>query len=416
MTLLEELQWRGLVKDVTDREGLEERLKTPVTLYCGFDPTADSLHVGHLQQLILLKRYQRVGHHPIAVIGGATGMIGDPRPTTERQLLNDEDLQKNFDGISEQIVRILTSDDNPIKIMNNADWLTGIQMLEFLRDYGKHFSVNTMLAKETVASRLDSGISYTEFSYIILQAIDFLHLYEQENIELQIGGSDQWGNLVAGADLIRKMKGNDAKVYGVTSHLIMKSDGTKFGKSEGANVWLDHNRTSPYEFYQFFYNTSDADVIDFLKRLSLRSVDEIKAIIESFEKEPHKRLAQRSLAEELTSIVFGDEGLQQALNITEALFSGQIKTLSNEEIHQAFKGMSTHELKEYGNIVDVLVASKVFPSKREARQLIEGGALYINGEQIKDLDYVIDETSLIADELTIIRRGKKTYFVLKHVD
>lgn len=416
MTFLEELEWRGLVKDVTDRKGLEERLESPVTLYCGFDPTADSLHVGHLQQLILLKRYQKEGHNPIALIGGATGMIGDPRPTTERQLLNDEDLEKNFNGISEQIKRILTSDANPIKIVDNADWLSDIKMLEFLRDYGKHFSVNTMIAKETVASRLDSGISYTEFSYIILQAIDFLHLYEHENIELQIGGSDQWGNLVAGADLIRRIKGNDAKVYGVTSHLIMKSDGTKFGKSEGANVWLDPNRTSPYEFYQFFYNTSDDDVIDFLKRLSLKSVIEIEAITESFKKEPHKRLAQKSLAEELTAIVFGEEGLQQAMNITEALFSGEIKSLSDDEIRQAFAGMTTFDLENYGNIVDVLVESKVLPSKREARQLIEGGAIYVNGEQVKDLDFVIDENALIADELTIIRRGKKTYFVLRHLD
>lgn len=416
MTFLEELEWRGLVKDVTDRKGLEERLESPVTLYCGFDPTADSLHVGHLQQLILLKRYQKEGHNPIALIGGATGMIGDPRPTTERQLLNDEDLEKNFNGISEQIKRILTSDANPIKIVDNADWLSDIKMLEFLRDYGKHFSVNTMMAKETVASRLDSGISYTEFSYIILQAIDFLHLYEHENIELQIGGSDQWGNLVAGADLIRRIKGNDAKVYGVTSHLIMKSDGTKFGKSEGANVWLDPNRTSPYEFYQFFYNTSDDDVIDFLKRLSLKSVIEIEAITESFKKEPHKRLAQKSLAEELTAIVFGEEGLQQAMNITEALFSGEIKSLSDDEIRQAFAGMTTFDLENYGNIVDVLVESKVLPSKREARQLIEGGAIYVNGEQVKDLDFVIDENALIADELTIIRRGKKTYFVLRHLD
>ncbi len=416
MTFLEELEWRGLVKDVTDRKGLEERLESPVTLYCGFDPTADSLHVGHLQQLILLKRYQKEGHNPIALIGGATGMIGDPRPTTERQLLNDEDLEKNFNGISEQIKRILTSDANPIKIVDNADWLSDIKMLEFLRDYGKHFSVNTMMAKETVASRLDSGISYTEFSYIILQAIDFLHLYEHENIELQIGGSDQWGNLVAGADLIRRIKGNDAKVYGVTSHLIMKSDGTKFGKSEGANVWLDPNRTSPYEFYQFFYNTSDDDVIDFLKRLSLKSVSEIETITESFKKEPHKRLAQKSLAEELTAIVFGEEGLQQAMNITEALFSGEIKSLSDDEIPQAFAGMTTFDLVNYGNIVDVLVESKVLPSKREARQLIEGGAIYVNGEQVKDLDFVIDENALIADELTIIRRGKKTYFVLRHLD
>lgn len=416
MTFLEELAWRGLVKDVTDQEGLEERLKEPISLYCGFDPTADSLHVGHLQQLILLKRYQEKGHHPIALIGGATGMIGDPRPTTERQLLNDADLKKNFDGLSEQISRILQSENNPIEIVDNADWLSDIKMLEFLRDYGKHFSVNTMMAKETVASRLDSGISYTEFSYIILQAIDFMHLYETKGIELQIGGSDQWGNLVAGADLIRRVKGNEAKVYGVTSHLIMKSDGSKFGKSEGVNVWLDPKRTSPYEFYQFFFNTSDTDIIDFLKRLSLKSVEEIKEIESSFKEEPHKRLAQISLAKELTELVFGSKGLEQALKITEALFSGAIQNLSIDEVHQAFKDVAAVDVQEDGNIVDVLVESKVMPSKREARQLIQGGAVYINGDQVKDLDFKIEKSNALAEELTIVRRGKKTYFVLRHLD
>lgn len=416
MTFLEELEWRGLLKDVTDREELEKKLEEPIKLYCGFDPTADSLHVGHLQQLILLKRYQDQGHHPIALIGGATGMIGDPRPTTERQLLDDKDLEKNFNGLSEQITRILNSDNNPIEIVDNADWLTNIKMLEFLRDYGKHFSINTMMAKETVASRLESGISYTEFSYIILQAIDFLHLYEEKNVELQIGGSDQWGNLVAGADLIRRIKGNDHKVYGVTSHLIMKSDGSKFGKSEGVNVWLDPKRTTPYEFYQYFFNTSDADIIDFLKRLSLRSVDEIKQITQSFEKEPHKRLAQRSLAEELTKVVFGQKGLDQALKITEALFSGKIQDLDEEEIHQAFKDVKTFDIENDGNIVDVLVTAKVIRSKRETRELINGGAIYINGEQIKDLEYDIEQKNALADELTIVRRGKKTYFVLRHID
>ncbi|HEY4537498.1 MAG TPA: tyrosine--tRNA ligase [Erysipelothrix sp.] len=413
MNFLEELEWRGLVKDVTDREGLVERLKTPVTLYCGFDPTADSLHVGHLQQLILLKRYQEQGHHPIALIGGATGMIGDPRPTTERKLLNDEELAKNFKGIASQIERVLSSDDNPIKIVDNADWLKDITMLDFLRDYGKHFGINTMMAKETVASRLDTGISFTEFSYIILQAIDFLHLYKEEGIELQIGGSDQWGNLVAGADLIRKMEGNDAKVYGVTSHLIMKADGTKFGKSEGANVWLDPARTNPYEFYQFFFNTSDDDIIDFLKRLSLRSVDEIKALEASFNKAPHLREAQKALAEELTAMVFGQEGLEQALKITEALFKGTIHELSSEEIHHAFKGVETFKVKD-GNVVDVLVEAKVFNSKREARQLIQGKGLRINGQVVEsETDQLLKENAL-ADDISILRRGKKTYFVLEH--
>ncbi|HEY4578491.1 MAG TPA: tyrosine--tRNA ligase, partial [Savagea sp.] len=279
--------------------------------------------------------------------------------------------------------------------------------------YGKHFGINTMMAKETVASRLDSGISFTEFSYIILQAIDFMHLYQEYGIELQIGGSDQWGNLVAGVDLIRKMMGPEEKVYGVTSHLIMKADGTKFGKSEGANVWLDPARTNPYEFYQFFFNTSDDDIIDFLKRLSLRSVDEIKALEASFNKAPHLREAQKALAEELTAMVFGQEGLEQALKITEALFKGTIHELSSEEIHHAFKGVETFKVKD-GNVVDVLVEAKVFNSKREARQLIQGKGLRINGQVVEsETDQLLKENAL-ADDISILRRGKKTYFVLEH--
>ncbi|NLL75394.1 MAG: tyrosine--tRNA ligase, partial [Erysipelothrix sp.] len=305
MNFLDELQWRGLLKDVTNLDALTKRLETPITLYCGFDPTADSLHVGHLQQLILLKRYQAQGHHPIALIGGATGMIGDPRPTTERSLLSDEDLQKNIIGIGEQINRVLNSDNNPVKIVNNFDWLGNINVLDFLRDYGKFFSVNTMLAKDTIASRLDTGISFTEFTYTILQAIDYLTLYENESVELQIGGSDQWGNLVSGTDLIRKVKGHEVEVFGVTSHLIMKSDGTKFGKSEGANIWLDADKTDAFTFYQFWVNTSDADIMDFTKRLSMKSVSEIEAIEAQFNQEKHLRHAQITLAAELTLLVYG---------------------------------------------------------------------------------------------------------------
>ncbi|MDE8070558.1 tyrosine--tRNA ligase, partial [Erysipelothrix rhusiopathiae] len=370
MNFLEELNWRGLVKDVTNYEALEKRLEQPITLYCGFDPTADSLHVGHLQQLILLKRYQMQGHKPIALVGGATGMIGDPRPTTERSMLNDADLQKNVDGIGAQIERILSSDNNPVTIVNNRDWLGGLTVLDFLRDYGKFFSVSNMLAKDTIAKRLSTGISFTEFSYTILQSIDFLHLYKNYGIELQIGGSDQWGNLVSGADLIRKVEGPEAEVFGITSHLIMKSDGTKFGKSEGQNIWLDENRTDAYSFYQFFINTSDDDVIDFLKRLSFKSVEEIQAIEASFIKEPHLRLAQKELAKELTEVVFGKEGLAMAERVTNALFSGNVQELTVEQIRQVFADSASIEVSADENIVELLVNTKVCPSKREARQLI----------------------------------------------
>ncbi len=414
MNFLDELEWRGLLKDVTNRKGLEERMKTPITLYCGFDPTADSLHVGHLQQLILLKRYQKQGHHPIALVGGATGMIGDPRPTTERSLLSDEELEKNVQGIGHQIESILNSGDNPVKIVNNAVWLKDLSMLSFLRDYGKFFSINTMLAKDTIASRLNTGISFTEFSYTILQSIDFLHLFEHEGVELQIGGSDQWGNLVSGSDLIRKVKGHEAEVFGATSYLITKSDGTKFGKSEGANIWLDPKLTDAYTFYQYFINTSDDDILDFTKRLSMKSPEEIKSLHDSFKEQPHLRLLQKELAHELTLSLHNQEGLDLALKMTQALFSGDIKSLTGEQIRTAFKDSKQIDIKEDGLLVDILVDTKILPSKREARQLISGGAISVNGDIIKDLEFVIAKSNAFDGELTLIRRGKKTYHILNH--
>lgn len=415
MNFLDELQWRGLLKDVTNIDALTKRLETPITLYCGFDPTADSLHVGHLQQLILLKRYQAQGHHPIALIGGATGMIGDPRPTTERALLSDEDLQKNIIGLGEQISRVLNSDNNPVKIVNNFDWLGSINVLDFLRDYGKFFSVNTMLAKDTIASRLDTGISFTEFTYTILQAIDYLTLYENESVELQIGGSDQWGNLVSGTDLIRKVKGHEVEVFGVTSHLIMKSDGTKFGKSEGANIWLDADKTDAFTFYQFWVNTSDADIMDFTKRLSMKSVSEIEAIEAQFNQEKHLRYAQITLAAELTLLVHGQQGLEQAQRMTKALFSGDVASLSAEEVRSVFKDSSQLDLNKDGNIVEVLVDLKVFPSKREARQLISSNSVSVNGKVVNDLEFELRKEDAMDQHITLIRRGKKTYFVINHV-
>lgn len=415
MDFLDELKWRGLVKDVTNFENLKKRLETPVVLYCGFDPTADSLHVGHLQQLVLLKRYQMQGHHPIALVGGATGMIGDPRPTTERSMLTEEDLQKNVKGIGNQIESVLSSDNNPVKILNNRDWLGEMTTLDFLRDYGKYFSVSNMLAKDTIAKRLSTGISFTEFTYTILQSIDFLHLYKEHNVELQIGGSDQWGNLVSGTDLIRKIEGSEVEVYGITSHLIMKADGTKFGKSEGQNIWLDPERTDAYTFYQFFINTSDEDVMDFMRRLSFKSYEEIMEIEASFKNEPHLRLAQKELAKELTELVHGKEGLDSAMRMTEALFSGDVQNLSVSELKQAFAGNVVIEVNEDNNIVEMLVDTKIISSKREARELIQGGAIRVNGEVVKDLEFMITKDNAIGKEITVIRRGKKTYHLINHV-
>ncbi len=416
MNFIEELKWRDLVKDVTNIEALKARLQTPTTLYCGFDPTAESLHIGHLQQLILLKRYQRQGHHPLALIGGGTGMIGDPRPTTERQLLNDAQLERNVLGLAKQIEHILTSDNNPVQIVNNFEWLKDLTVLDFLRDYGKFFSVGNMIAKDTVAKRLDSGISFTEFSYTILQAIDFNYLYQRYNVELQIGGSDQWGNLVSGTDLIRRIHGSEVSVFGVTSPLITKADGTKFGKSEGANVWLDPELTSPYDFYQFFINTSDTDVMNFMKRLSMKTPDEIKAIEVEFEKAPHQRLAQKELAQELTELVHGKQGLETALRLTEAFFSGDIQALSLAQLQMLFKDAEGYDLNGNMNLVDLLVEAKVAPSKREARQLISNNGVRLNGVVVSDLEYEVSKDNAIEQKITIIRRGKKSYHVINHVD
>lgn len=414
MNFLEELEWRGLLKDVTNKENLQKRMADPITLYCGYDPTADSLHVGHLQQLILLKRYQKEGHHPIALIGGATGMIGDPRPTTERSLLSNEDLQHNIKCLSEQITGILNSDNNPVKIVNNAEWLGEMTMLEFLRDYGKFFSVNTMLAKDTIASRLSTGISFTEFSYTILQAIDYLHLYENHNVELQVGGSDQWGNLVSGTDLIRKVKGHEVEVFGATSYLITKSDGSKFGKSEGENIWLDPKRTDAYAFYQYFVNCSDDDIVDFTRRLSMTTPEEINALEAEFKEAPHKRAMQIALAKELTLLLHGEEGLATAEAMTQALFSGNVQDLTSDQIRSAFADSNTIDVSEDQNLVDLLIETKIMPSKREARQMIGQGAISVNGHVIKDLDYVVTKEQAFDKSLTLIRKGKKTYYILNH--
>lgn len=415
MNFLEELTWRGLIKDVTDLEGLKERIKKPMSVYCGFDPTADSLHIGHLQQLLLLKRYQQQGHHPIALIGGATGMIGDPRPTTERSLQTLDEINQNIVGISGQIRSILCSSDLPVTIVNNYDWLSKIDILTFLRDFGKHFNVNYMIAKDIVSSRLASGISFTEFTYTILQAADWLHLYQNHDCEMQIGGSDQWGNLTSGSELIRKVVGSQAKVFGVTSPLITNSDGSKFGKSEGKNIWLDPTKTDSYEFYQYWVNVSDSDIIDFLKRLSFLSVEEImtweKVTLES----PHLRGAQKALAEELTELVFNPEGLISAKKITDVLFSGQFDQLSLAELQVALADASFAELSEDALLIDCLVVAGGAKSKREARDLISGGSVLVNGQKITDLEFVVQKENALHKSMTVIRKGKKYYFVIQHV-
>ena len=416
MDFLQELELRGLIKDVTDYDNFKIRLQKPLTLYCGFDPTADSLHIGHLQQILILKRYQEAGHRVIALCGGGTGMIGDPRPTSERQLQSLETINENVIALKKQLSRFLDFSHDRAILENNYNWLSKIGLLEFLRDYGKHFNVNYMIAKDIVSSRLKTGISFTEFSYTILQAIDWLKLYEMYQCEVQIGGSDQWGNLTSGTELIRKMLGDKVKVYGVTSTLIMKSDGSKFGKSEGENIWLDANRTSPYEFYQYFINTSDDDIIDFLNRLSFKSLAEISELEVSVKEKPHLREAQKALAEELTLLVHGEVGLKQALNITETLFYGDPKTLSKVELLQGLKDAEKTVMIETMNLVDGLVFAKIASSKREARELIKNGSITVNGDKVLDFEFLLTKTDAIHQSLTIIKRGKKRFHVLVYED
>ena len=412
MDFIEELKWRGLVKDVTDYEGLVETLKNPTTVYCGFDPTADSLHVGHLQQIILLRRYQNAGHTPIALCGGFTGMIGDPRPTTERKLLTHEEVLHNAECIKGQLAKFLKFDgDNAAIMENNNNWLGEMSLLDYLRDYGKLFNIAYMLQKDTIKKRLDSGLSYTEFSYTILQAMDFLKLYQKYGCRIQIGGSDQWGNLTSGMELIRKVEGDEAKVWGITSPLITKSDGSKFGKSEGKNIWLDPERTNAYEFYQFWLNTPDNDIVDYLKRLSLKTPEEIEALAKMVKEEPEKREAQKQLAEELTCMVHGEEGLAKAKRITETFFHGDIMSLSAEEIREGLADAVNTEVEDGMLLIDGLLKAGICKSKGDARRLIQQGSVSVNGNKVTSVETVLHKSEAVEGQFSIIKKGKKNYFL-----
>jgi tyrosyl-tRNA synthetase len=419
VNLLEDLKFRGLINQVTDEEGLEKLInEEKITLYSGFDPTADSLHIGHLLPILTLRRFQLAGHRPIALVGGATGLIGDPSGKKSERTLNSQEIVEQWSQrIKDQLSRFLDfeSEENPAIIANNYDWIGKLDVISFLRDVGKNFGINYMLAKETVQSRIETGISYTEFSYMILQALDFLTLYKEKNCKLQIGGSDQWGNITAGLELIRKNV-EDAKAYGLTIPLVTKADGTKFGKTEGGAVWLDKEKTSPYEFYQFWINTDDRDVIKYLKYFTFLSKEEIEQLEKEVQEAPERRAAQKRLAEEVTKLVHGEEALKQAIKISEALFSGSISDLSAEEIKQGFKDVPSYEYKgevEIG-LVDLLVMSKISPSKRQAREDISNGAIYVNGERTQDLNRVITKDDRIEGQFTVIRRGKKKYFLIKY--
>lgn len=420
MNIIDELEWRGAINQQSDEEGLRELVNSKsISLYCGIDPTGDSMHVGHLIPFMVLRRFQLAGHRPVILIGGATGTIGDPSGRqTERSLQTLEQVQANVDALTAQMKKLFISDSdsNQVRLVNNYDWTHKINVIEFLRDYGKNFSINTMLAKDVVASRLESGISFTEFSYQILQSLDFLHLYRHEDVQLQIGGSDQWGNITSGLDLIRKKEGAEAKAFALTIPLLLKADGTKFGKTaEGGSVWLDPKKTTPYEFYQFWANVDDREVVKYLKYFTFLSREEIEALEEKVRTEPHKREAQKALAEEMTRFVHGEEMLGQAKRITAALFSGDIRSLTADEIEQGFKEMPTYNANaaESKNIVEWLVDLGIEPSRRQAREDITNGAISMNGERVTDLELTVTSEHAIGGKFIIIRKGKKNYSLVK---
>jgi tyrosyl-tRNA synthetase len=412
--IIDELTWRDAINQQTDAEGLREYVENnKISLYCGVDPTGDSMHIGHLIPFMMLKRFQNFGHHPHILIGGATGTIGDPSGrTSERQLQTMEQVQHNVDCLTNQMKKLFFDEDNEqqLTMVNNYDWTHELTLLDFLRDYGKNFNINTMLAKDIVSSRLETGISFTEFTYQILQSMDFLHLFRHNDVRLQVGGADQWGNITAGLDLIRKKEGSEAKAFGLTIPLMLKADGTKFGKTAGGAIWLDPEKTSPYEFYQFWLNQDDRDVVKYLKFFTFLTQEEINALAEKVETEPHKREAQKTLASEMTLFVHGEEALNDALTITAALFSGDVKQLTSHQIEDGFKNMPSATIgKEEMNIVDWLVETKIEPSKRQAREDVTNGAISINGDKVKEVDALITPELSIDDKFIIVRKGKKKY-------
>lgn len=418
MHIFDELKERGLVFQTTDEEALRKALaEGNVSFYSGYDPTADSLHLGHLVPILVMKHLQLAGHKPYALVGGATGLIGDPSfKDTERSLQTKDTVEGWVRSIQAQVSRFLDFEngDNKAEMVNNYDWFSDISFIDFLRDVGKYFTVNYMMSKESVKKRIETGISYTEFAYQIMQGYDFFELNRQYGVTLQIGGSDQWGNMTAGTELLRRKADKTAHV--ITVPLITDATGKKFGKSEGNAVWLNAYKTSPYEMYQFWMNVMDADAVRFLKIFTLLPLDEIEEIGKQFEAAPHERLAQKILAREVVTLVHGEKAYKEALNITEQLFAGNIKNLSVKELKQGLRGVPNYQVKANDNlnIVELLVTAGVVNSKRQAREDVQNGAIYVNGDRIQDLDYTLTDADKLENELTVIRRGKKKYFVLTY--
>ncbi|WP_026399923.1 tyrosine--tRNA ligase [Acholeplasma equifetale] len=405
MTLYESLLWRGMIKDVSNEDLAKNHLnENSIKFYVGYDPTGQSLTVGHLVQIMRMKYLEKHGHKPVVLIGGATGLIGDPKETQERKLLTLEESLRNAQKIENQIRKLLPD----AQFVNNYDWISKVDLISFLRDYGKHFNVSYMIAKDTVQKRLAEGISYTEFSYMILQSMDWVHLYKNENVKIQFGGSDQWGNITSGLELMRKVVGEHDAV-GLSSPLLLKADGTKFGKSESGALWLDENLTTPYEMYQYFLNTSDNDLENYLKLLTLLEKDEIVDLLDKTKAQPELRIGQKRLAEEVVRFVHGEEKLKEALAVTEALFNGDFSSLSENAYLMLSKTLDTVELSKETLVMDALKETKLASSNREVREFMQANAVFVNGEVVTDTQIQLKDVKIMYEKYIILRRGKKKY-------
>lgn len=404
MNCFEDLKWRGLIKDISSDE-IENKLNNEsVTFYIGTDPTADSMHIGHFSSFLIATRLAKYGHKPILLVGGATGLIGDPKPSKERQMISREEVEKNVEGLTKQAKEIFG-----FEVVNNYDWIKDINTIDFLRDYGKYINVNYMLDKDIISRRLESGITFCEFAYTILQGLDFVNLYKEKGVTLEVAGSDQWGNITTGIELARKKLG--VELYGMTMPLVLDNRGIKFGKTEGNALWLDKNKTSSYELYQYLINSDDTVVIDYLKKLTFLTKEEIEDIEKQHNEAPEKRIAQKKLAEEVITFLHGSDEYNKAVNISECLFSGEISKLSASDIKTGLKEVPTFNLNGEITLLDMLVDNNVCSSKREARELINGNSISINGDKITDIEYLINKDIAIDNEIIFIRRGKKKYYI-----
>ena len=403
MTLFEELKWRGLIQDISSPDLIDKLNAGGLTFYIGTDPTADSLHLGHYSSFLITRRLAAAGHHPIMLVGLATALIGDPRGTVERKLSDKDEVMRNYEALKTQLQKIF-----PYEVVNNYDWVKDLTVIDFFRDYGKYINVGYMLSKDLVRRQMESGISYAEFSYMLIQGLDFKYLHEHRGVDLQVAGSDQWGNITTGIELIRKTTGDE--VYAMTMPLVTDSHGNKFGKSEGNAVWLDRNKTSSYELYQFLLNSEDSEVIGYLKRLTFLSREEIEEIERQHNEAPEKRLAQKTLAREILRDLHGEGAYEEAEHISQQLFAGDVRSIP---VHDLLVGLRNvpHFETEGGPVADVLVSAGVCSSKREAREFLSNGALTINGETVNDPNFVIGAETAIAGKYVVVRRGKKKYYV-----